>query len=690
MKTKTRIWRNHNSFSIFGGLILGLIVGFVMPAKVQADGGFVVPKFVWDKHKDINEPTQKAIIVYDAGREDLILQVKYDGPVEEFGWLIPVPGLPTVQQGSMECFNELSRFTQEHFERWWGGRGMTLSAKQGEGKSEKPEPVKVIEVKTVGAYEVAVLSTKDANSLAEWLTGNGFSFPQGKTDVIDSYIKQQWYFVAVKIQLGKGNGFQVESETTKQGKNASVKMATQLKLASGELHPLQMSFATDKCVFPLKISSINGKPSEVQVYILSPEPLIEKVMFEKTLLAQHRQRVASEPFAASSMSNLRVMQRMALLYTLGGTREDLDVPIETNRIATPKQDIEPVDPLPYRYGQITEKEIPVCSKQIPRIKGNTWWLTKRIWTFKPEEMRDLVFQPAIPVFAEKLNDAEGDSAAENLVGLGTNGSATLLAALQSTNSIVRIHAASVAVRIPDQKLVELLPTMFNDSEPGVRMNAIDVAAYRWNPKFTGKFVELLQDDHIVVRARAASCLGSHAADASNYIPVFLKMLKKNNPDLQISVLRLLTNLRATIPKEDLLAFFSSPRLELVELAYSALQERNDEISCEEAIPLLHNSEIVPRSLGLRILGRNASSQSVELAIPFLKDKDERMRARTHKLLRELTGQNIPVDQPEQWEKWWAENKVSFTVQTPPEELRRREFEIMQRNLMNRPPVNIPP
>ena len=76
---------------------------------------FVVPKFVWDKHKDINEPTQKAILVYDAGREDLILQVKYEGPADEFGWLIPVPNLPTIQAGSMKCFYELSQYTQRTF-----------------------------------------------------------------------------------------------------------------------------------------------------------------------------------------------------------------------------------------------------------------------------------------------------------------------------------------------------------------------------------------------------------------------------------------------------------------------------------------------------------------------------------------------------------------------------------------------
>src|SRR6185312_2448404 len=56
---------------------------FLASINTRGDGVFVAPKFVWDKHRDINEPTQKAIIAYDSGREDLILQVKYNGPVEE-------------------------------------------------------------------------------------------------------------------------------------------------------------------------------------------------------------------------------------------------------------------------------------------------------------------------------------------------------------------------------------------------------------------------------------------------------------------------------------------------------------------------------------------------------------------------------------------------------------------------------
>src|SRR5438445_5085843 len=92
--------------------LLLLCVLVIPGASSLADGCFV---FRWNKAVDINEPTQKAIIVYDQGREDLLLQVKYEGPLEDFGWLIPVPGLPTVEKGSMEPFYELSQLTQRQF-----------------------------------------------------------------------------------------------------------------------------------------------------------------------------------------------------------------------------------------------------------------------------------------------------------------------------------------------------------------------------------------------------------------------------------------------------------------------------------------------------------------------------------------------------------------------------------------------
>src|SRR5437016_6612077 len=94
-------------------LLLGVAVTFATLSSF-ADGCFV---FRWNKKKDINEPTQKAIIFHHQAREDLILQVKYEGPAEDFGWLIPVPGRPEVRKGSMQRSEE-RRVGKEWRCRW--------------------------------------------------------------------------------------------------------------------------------------------------------------------------------------------------------------------------------------------------------------------------------------------------------------------------------------------------------------------------------------------------------------------------------------------------------------------------------------------------------------------------------------------------------------------------------------------
>src|SRR6266853_3316266 len=170
-------------------LLTGAVVMFAT-ASTFGDGCFV---FRWNKEKDINEPTQKAIILHDQGREDLVLQVKYEGPAEDFGWVIPVPGQPEVRKGLMEPFYELSKLTQRQFGDGTYHRG--LANAYGEGEPE----VKVIEVETVGAYEVAILSSTNPSALADWLAAHQFGFPKEQQGVLDQYIQRHWFFVAARI-----------------------------------------------------------------------------------------------------------------------------------------------------------------------------------------------------------------------------------------------------------------------------------------------------------------------------------------------------------------------------------------------------------------------------------------------------------------------------------------------------------
>ncbi len=254
-------------------LALLVQVASLLPQGAIADGCFV---FRWDKNADINEPAQKAIILHDAGREDLLLQVKYEGSLDDFGWLGPVPGVPKVEKGSMEAFYELSRLTQQRFGSDSPTKGLTA---HGGVESNGAHEVKVIEVKTVGAYEIAVLEARDAGSLERWLKAHGYAVPDGKSELLDEYIAKGWCFVATRIDLKKRSAD--KSGPKRPDTASSGERALKWQLRSGELHPLLISFDTPTCIFPLKISAVAGKPSEVSLYVISAKPLVTKFMVDE-------------------------------------------------------------------------------------------------------------------------------------------------------------------------------------------------------------------------------------------------------------------------------------------------------------------------------------------------------------------------------------------------------------------------
>lgn len=390
---------------------------------VLADGCFV---FKWDKKIDINEPTQKAIIVHDAGREDLLLQVKYQGPLEEFGWLIPVPSLPEVEKGSMDCFYELSKLTQQHFGMHYLNRG----AAGTKGESD----VNVVEIKTVGAYEVAILSAQDAGSLERWLKTQSYSIPNDKTGIIDEYVRKGWYFVAARIQLNRGVGFKMVSDGVSKGQvpGQPTRREIQTKLSSGELHPLLISFDTPKCVFPLRISAVNGRPSEVSLYVLATEPLLNRFILNKRFegLEQQRARWEKDRPEREKSNDQSILHAQMLAYVARSPRtneaewsvEELEAMVKESqppRSATLLENFFSVIPhqvLTNLY--VTSEKIPKCGKAIHRLKGKSWYLTKEVRTFSPEEMQDLEFEPAVPALAGVLRTPAGPFAAPALSWLG--------------------------------------------------------------------------------------------------------------------------------------------------------------------------------------------------------------------------------------------------------------------------------
>lgn len=673
--------------------LAALTAWLLAAGSARADGCFV---FVWDKQTDINEPTQKAILLHDQGREELVLQVKYDGPAEEFGWLVPVPGLPQVSKGSMEGFYELSRLTQEH----WPERHLVYQGMMSNGAGPA-EPVKVIEIKTVGAYEVAVLASTKAASLTEWLAANHFVFPKDKQAVLDRYIQKGWYFVAARINP-EGNGFALKSGTPQK---AAIARATRKKLANGELHPLVLSFPAEKCVFPLAISAVNGKPSEVSLYVLSAEPLMSRVIFERKFAAYQRewtQWLQERPQREKARAESR--QRTQALHSRGTQFQR-------------EENTDPADPPPapevmaqilpegyweeaYResdddyYGpralvrsmEVDAKQIPGTVKELPRLAGKSWWLTKEVQTFTAAEMRDLEFEPAIPMLAEKLRAPDGPSPARELAQFGPRALPVVLKALQSADpaqhrlALVTLTDAGFSGRravsaarseankeTADPRLTAALARLLTDADAHIRAKACEAAAAHWDAAFAPKLVDLLRDNDPEVRPMANHALQGHQEDLEAVQPMLRKLVEEDSPAVPYAI-SLVVRPGTPIPEAQLPRLLASTNLPVVSTAFSQLR-RQEDLKPSQLEPLLTNSLPMARLMGLGALKRIGNKVAMERMVAMLHDPNEGMRWRVRSSLRQLSGQKLGAN-PAAWEQWWATNKATFTPQSPTQSRRR--------------------
>ncbi len=229
---------------IFYLILIFIIVNFYVFSISLADGGLFTQFY-----RDIYEPNQLAMIVFDDMVEKIIFQIDYEGDAEDFAWVIPVPACPKLFSVENEIFYELHKLTKttppSSFGCGWGA-GPPLPGLEDEG-------VHVWEESQVGIYYTTTLSATDPNSLVGWLNDNGYVFPAEGQEILDYYIQKNWFFVAMKIQ---------HEETINSSENHT-----------GAIQPIGIMFFSDEMIYPLKISTL-GAPSwgtEVLIYAFSDE-----------------------------------------------------------------------------------------------------------------------------------------------------------------------------------------------------------------------------------------------------------------------------------------------------------------------------------------------------------------------------------------------------------------------------------
>ena len=199
------------------------------------------------KDKDILQPAQKAFLTWDAAEkvETFTVQPKFEGNAKDFGMVIPTPAKPKLDEMPREFFKELAVFTilePMDIQKYKNRRLYTFGAAQGGGAFRdraKEKTVKVLEAGVVGSLDYKIIQASKADDLYEWLKDNKYSY-SGDEATLDFYIKKGWFFTVMKI----------DPMQMKKRKDGSYE---------GEVTPTRFTFASDKLVYPLKITQLSVK-----------------------------------------------------------------------------------------------------------------------------------------------------------------------------------------------------------------------------------------------------------------------------------------------------------------------------------------------------------------------------------------------------------------------------------------------
>ncbi len=218
------------------------------------------------KNADILQPAQKVFITWDPQEkvETFTVQPKFEGNAVDFGMVIPTPSQPKLHEMPRDFFKHLAVYSIMKKREYPQSKlapevrivqGLMLARLGGSGGGGVPvakkSTVVVLETGVVGSLDYKIISAERADDLYQWLKDNKYSY-SGDEATLNHYVQKKWLFTVMKIDT-------MQMKRNKDGTYA------------GEVTPTRFQFASDKLVYPLKITQISVKDkTEALFYVQAP------------------------------------------------------------------------------------------------------------------------------------------------------------------------------------------------------------------------------------------------------------------------------------------------------------------------------------------------------------------------------------------------------------------------------------
>lgn len=253
--------RSTRLLALTAGLaVSGWALGLSTPPEAAACGCFAPP----DPSVPIVQAGERILFAHQNGEVTAHIQIQYQGKPGDFGWLLPLPAVPTdrtgkegIDLGVDELFTQLISTTQPKYrlnrvyEQCGSGlsRGGTnaafgaADATSGAPEAAPPQAPSPLVIKdSIGPYEYAVLRADSKDLMFNWLKDNKYFVPTGTEAAVNPYIRPGAYFLALKLKAG---------------------------LDAGDLQPVVLRYKSDLPMIPIILTSVAATPNMgVQVWML--------------------------------------------------------------------------------------------------------------------------------------------------------------------------------------------------------------------------------------------------------------------------------------------------------------------------------------------------------------------------------------------------------------------------------------
>ena len=247
-------------------IAIGAVLWMASPALAFC--GF----YVSQANSDLYNQASQVIIARDGDRTVLTMANDYQGDVNNFALVVPVPVLLTEEQvrvGDPTILERLDTFSAPRLVEYFDenpcavnniqpgirlrAQGNISTSSEFDRESDEALGVTVESRFSVGEYDIIILSATESNGLETWLDRNGYQIPPKASELLQPYIRQDMKFFVAKVNLEELNASEYQS-----------------------LRPLMMAFESPKFMLPIRLGTANAQQEQdLIVYLLSPKGQIE-------------------------------------------------------------------------------------------------------------------------------------------------------------------------------------------------------------------------------------------------------------------------------------------------------------------------------------------------------------------------------------------------------------------------------